>query len=94
MIRLKTAEYEKEVNQKRDLQRQVLEHLKKHGPCHYGGLCVLFDVQSSAEIGPALVNLLQWKHIDRDKNNMVMMTAAGRQWLEALTTPPSTADPT
>jgi len=81
------------VNQKRDLQREVLEHLKTHGPCHYGGLCVLFDVQSSAEIGAALVNLLQWKHIERDKNNMVTMTAAGRQWLEALTIPPSTADP-
>ena len=94
MIRLKTAEYEKEVNQKRDLQRQVLEHLKKHGPCHYGGLCVLFNVQSSVEIGPALINLLQWKHIERDKDNMVTMTAAGLQWLEALTIPPSTADRT
>jgi hypothetical protein len=82
------------VNQKRDLQRQVLEHLKKHGPCHYGGLCVLFDVHRTAEIGPALVNLLQWKHIERDKDNMVTMTAAGLQWLEAQPIPPSTADPT
>lgn len=80
-------EYEQEVKRKRELQRQVLIHLKEYGPCHYGGLCVLFDPHKTTEIGPALVNLLQWKHMERDGNNMVSITTAGLQWLECTKMP-------
>lgn len=76
------AKYEKELKQQRDLQRQVLEHLKESGSMNYDALDVHVDLHRTARIGPALVDLLQWEHIELDKDNEVNITATVLRWLE------------
>jgi len=66
-------------NRSRELQREVLAYLKKHGPQPYDVLCVHFDPNRTAEIQAVIHGLIQWKFIDRAKDlyMTVSITAAG-----------------
>jgi hypothetical protein len=72
----------RKLKQQRDLQRQVSEHLKEYRPKNRDALYVHFDLHRTARIGPALVDLLQWEHIELDKDNEVNITATVPRWLE------------
>ena len=52
--------YEKKKAKQRDLERQVLQHLKKYPrPHNWDSLFVLFDVRRTAAIEPVLQDLKQ-----------------------------------
>lgn len=75
--------YEKERRKRWELQRRVLDHLKEHGPQNYDGLYVLFDLDRSANIAPALQDLREWESIEVGKDNIVTITASGLKRLAA-----------
>ena len=66
------------------LERQVLEHLKEHGPTHYDALYVLLDRNGTAHIQTVLHGLKRWKHIEigKDADERVSVTASGLKCLE------------
>jgi hypothetical protein len=66
------------------MARQVLEHLKEHGPTHYDALYVLFARNGTALIQAILQELKQWKHIEisKDMYEEVSITASGLKRLE------------
>lgn len=74
--------YEKEQKKQRDLERRVLEHLKKHGSSLYDGLYVLFDLERTAAIAPVLQDLRGDGYIEVTKDEMVTITASGLRRLE------------
>lgn len=64
------------------LQRQVLQHLKRNGPKSYDNLYMIFDLDRTANIGPALQDLRELNHIQIDKDRTVRITKSGLQILE------------
>lgn len=48
---------------KRDLERQVLAHLKLHGTSLYDALSVRFDPNHTAEIQPVLRGLKEYGYL-------------------------------
>jgi hypothetical protein len=77
--------YEKERKRQNRLQRDVLEHLKNHGPKNYDLLYVFFDPNHTAAIQPALTDLTTYGLISMDKDKMVQITDAGLERLKDQT---------
>lgn len=74
--------YEKEQKAKWMLQREVLAHLKEHGPRNWEMLYVHFDQKRTANIAPVLQDLREGKHIEVSKDDIVTITASGLTRLE------------
>ena len=75
--------FEQEQRKQKPLERDVLKHLKEHGPSHYDGLYVLFDPHRKAYIAPVLHDLREWNYIKLNtENNVVDITDAGLRLLE------------
>jgi len=76
--------FEKEQRKRWVLQRQVLGHLKKYGASNWDGLYVLFDLNRTAAIAPALQDLRECGYIEvtKDKDMMVTITASGLKRLD------------
>lgn len=74
--------YEKEQRKLRTLQRQVLQHLKGHGPKNYDVLYVHFDPRRTGDIGPALHDLKEWGHTKHNSDGTVEITESGLRLLE------------
>lgn len=74
--------YEKEQRKLKPLKRDVLDHLKKHGPKNYDLLYVLFDQGRTARVAPVLQELLQDGSIRRAENDEIEITASGLSLLE------------
>ena len=64
------------------LQRHVLQHLKRNGPKSYDNLYMIFDLDRTANIGPALQDLKELNHIQIGKDRTVRITKSGLQILE------------
>lgn len=65
------------------VQRQVLNHLKRNGPKSYDNLYITFDLDRTADIGPALQELKELNHIDITKDRTVRITEAGLQAIDS-----------
>lgn len=83
MTSLCGPEFIKERKKQKALQRQVLQHLKRNGPKSYDNLYITFDLDRSADIGPALQELQELHHIDIGKDRTVRITEAGLQAIDS-----------
>ena len=72
---------EKEKRKSERLQRDVLRHLKNHGPKHYDNLYVMFDSDRSASIQSVLADLHTYNLISIDKEKIVHITDTGLERL-------------
>lgn len=63
------------------LQRKVLQHLKQNGPRSYDNLYLIFDLDRTADIGPALQDLQELSHISLSENRTVTITELGLRTL-------------
>ena len=75
MTRLCGPEFIKERKKQKVLQRQVLYHLKRNGPKSYDNLYMTFDLDRTANLGPALQEL----HHIYIKDRTVRITESGLQ---------------
>ena len=66
----------------RDLQHQVLRHLKEHGPTRWNALYVSFDRERTGTIGPVLQDLKRDKYIAVGPTDRVKITARGLEQLK------------
>jgi phosphopantetheine adenylyltransferase len=75
---------EMEYQRRRDLQREVLEHLKQHSPKKWDQLCVHFAFERNANIQPLLHVLKEARDIEvgKGKDQMVSITDSGLTRLE------------
>jgi hypothetical protein len=76
------SKHEKEQKKKRMLQREVLAHLKEHGPRNWEMLYVHFDQKRTANIATVLQDLREGKHIEVSKDDIVTITSSGLARLE------------
>ena len=70
--------YEKGLKRKKSYERKVLKYLKEHGPQNYDHLVIELDRQNTGNIAIALQALLQWKHIKRNSDDVVITEAGLR----------------
>lgn len=75
--------YAKGQKKKRDLERKVLAHLKKHGASLYDALSVQFDPEHTSEIQPVLRGMKEYGYIEVTRDKFVTITTFGLQQLEA-----------
>jgi len=73
--------YAKTRANERLFERQVLEHLKQHGPQLWNILYALFDVSRSLAIIPVLRNLKVGGYISIDAKSLTSITEFGLQRL-------------
>ena len=75
---------EMEYQRRRDLQREVLEHLKQSSPKEWDLLCVHFAIERNANIQPVLHALKAARNIvvEKGKDQMVTITDSGLKRLE------------
>jgi hypothetical protein len=77
-------EYEKKRKKERELERQVLLHLRSlNEPVKWETLYVHFDPDRTGSIGPVLHKLKDGRYIAADEKNNVTITKLGLQRLEA-----------
>ena len=69
--------YEKTRAMERSFERQVLEHLKDHGPQLWNILYAFFDVSRSLAIIPVLRNLKVGGYIAIDTKSLTSITEFG-----------------
>ena len=74
--------YARGQRRKRDLERKVLTHVKKHGTCLYHVLSVRFDPNHTAEVQPVLRGLKEYGYINVARDKMVTITTFGLRYLE------------
>jgi hypothetical protein len=75
--------YEKTREKQRSFERQVLEHLKQHGPQDWNILYALFDVSRSLAIIPVLRDLKVGGYIAIDTKSQTSITDLGLKRLKA-----------
>jgi hypothetical protein len=75
--------YEKQRKKQKDLQKQILEVLRKNnGRYNYDGLYVLFDLHHTGEAGPAIQDLLTWNIVKLVGAKDLELTEHGRKMLD------------
>jgi hypothetical protein len=67
---------------KRDLESEVLTHLKKYGPSVYNTLYLRFDFAHTGEIQPVLHGLNEYGYIEVNNDKIVTITTFGLQHLD------------
>jgi DNA-binding PadR family transcriptional regulator len=67
---------------KRDLERDVLTHLKECGASLYDTLSIRFDLAHTGEIQPVLHALNEYGYIEVNHDKMVTITTFGLEDLE------------
>jgi hypothetical protein len=75
---------EKEYQRKRDLQREVLEHIKRYSPKKWDLLCGHFAIDRNTNVQPVLQALKEARNIEvgKGKDQMVTITDSGLTRLE------------
>lgn len=68
---------------KRNLEHQVLAHLKKKGTVVYDSLSFGFDPNHTAEVQAVLRSLKEYGYIEVSRDKMVSITSFGLQQLES-----------
>jgi Mn-dependent DtxR family transcriptional regulator len=80
LFRIRYPKHAKAQKKKRDLERDVLTHLKKCGPVSYDALAIRFDLAGDSQ--PILRGLREYGYIDVNKNKIVTLTTFGLQDLQ------------
>jgi hypothetical protein len=77
-------DYEWEYQRKRDLQREVLEHIKQCSPKKWDTLHTHFAIYRGSDIQPVLHDLKDARYINvsEDKDQIVRITPSGLKRLE------------
>jgi hypothetical protein len=77
-------EHEKKRKKERELEREVLLHLRSlNEPVNWETLYVHFDLDRTGSIGPVLHALRDGRYIAADEKNNVSITKLGLKRLEA-----------
>ena len=84
MANLHGAEHEKKRMKERELERQVLLHLRHlNAPVNWQMLSAQFDLDRTGSIGPVLHALKDGRYIAADEKNNITITKLGLKRLEA-----------
>jgi hypothetical protein len=76
------SNHAKSQKKKRDLERDVLTHLKEYGASLYDTLFVRFDLAHTGEIQPVLHALNEYGYIEVNNDKMVRITTFGLEDLK------------
>jgi hypothetical protein len=80
VFKIRYPKHAKVQKKKRDLERDVLTHLKACGPLSYDALAIRFELAD--DIQPVLRGLDEYGYIDVNQERLVTITTFGLEDLE------------